>query len=55
MTDIGLNEEVSYYEYTNKKDKSEILSIEKWKDEAEISIGRIISLAKIKVLNEFEY
>lgn len=55
MTDVGLNEEVSYYEYTNKKDKNEILSIEKWKGETEISIGKIISLAKIKVLNEFEY
>ncbi len=29
MTDIGLNEEVSYYEYTNKEDKTKILSIEK--------------------------
>lgn len=55
MTDIGLNEEVSYYEYTNKRDKSEIISIEKWKDETEISIGKITSLAKIKVLNKFEY
>ena len=55
MTDIGLNEEVSYYEYTNKEDKMEILSIEKWKDEIEISIGKIISLSSIKILKEFEY
>ena len=55
MTDIGLNEEVSYYEYTNKEDKMEILSIEKWRDEVEISIGKIISLSSIKILKEFEY
>lgn len=55
MTDIGLNEEVSYYEYTNKEDKMEILSIEKWRDEVEISIGKIISLSSIKILKESEY
>ena len=55
MTDIGLNEEVSYYEYTNKEDKTKILSIEKWRDEVEISIGKIISLSSIKILKEFEY
>ena len=55
MTDIGLNEEVSYYEYTNKEDKMEILSIEKWKDEIEISIGKIISLSNVKILKESEY
>lgn len=54
MTDVGLKEEVHYYEYTNKTNKEKILSIEKWKDETEISMGRIISLAKIKILNEFE-
>lgn len=53
MTDIGLNEEVSYYEYTNKEDKTKILSIEKWRDEVEISIGKIISLSSIKILKEF--
>lgn len=55
MTDIGLNEKVSYYEYTNKEDKTKILSIEKWRDEVEISIGKIISLSSIKILKEFEY
>lgn len=54
MTDVGLNEEVNYYEYKNKADKQKILSIEKWKDEIEVSIGKIISLRNIKVLNEFE-
>lgn len=55
MTDIGLNEEVSYYEYTNKEDKTKILSIEKWRDEVEISIGKIISLSNVKILKESEY
>lgn len=55
MTDIGLNEEVSYYEYTSQENKEEIISIERWKDETEVSIGNIISLAKIKILKEFEY
>ena len=55
MTDIGLNEEVSYYEYTNKEDKTKILSIEKWRDEVEISIGKIISLSNVKILKDSEY
>lgn len=55
MTDIGLNEEVSYYEYTNKEDKTKILSIEKWRDEVEVSIGKVISLSSIKILKESEY
>ena len=54
MTDVGLKEEVSYYEYKNKKDMQKVLSIEKWKDETEISLGKIISLSNIKILNEFE-
>ncbi len=55
MTDVGLNEEVSYYEYKNKEDKTKILSIEKWKDEVEISIGEVISLSSIKILKQSEY
>lgn len=54
MTDVGLNEEVNYYEYKSKTDSQKVLSIEKWKDEIEISIGKIISLTNIKVLKEFE-
>ena len=54
MTDVGLKEEVNYYEYKNKKDNQKILSIEKWKDETEISIGQMISLSSIKILNEYE-
>ena len=52
FTDVALNDEVDYYEYNCKTDKQKILSIEKWKDETEISIGKIISLSKIKVLNK---
>ncbi len=54
LTDIALNDEVDYYEYISKTDKKKILSIEKWKDETEISVGKIISLSKIKVLNKAE-
>ena len=54
LTDVALNDEVDYYEYNCKNDKQKILSIEKWKDETEISIGKIISLSKIKVLKKVE-
>ena len=54
MTDVGLNEEVNYYEYKNKQDKQKILSVEKWKDETEISMGKVISLSNIKILEEYE-
>lgn len=54
MTDVGLNEEVSYYEYKSKVDNQKILSIEKWKDEVEVSLGREINLNNIKILNKFE-
>lgn len=48
MTDVGLNEEVSYYEYINKRDKKIFLSVEKWKDETEVSLGNQISLCDIR-------
>lgn len=54
LTDVALNDEVDYYEYNCKNDKQKILSIEKWKDETEISIGKIISSSKIKALNKTE-
>lgn len=54
MTDVGLKAEVNYYEYKNKTNPQKILSIEKWKDETELSLGKIISLSNIKILNEFE-
>ena len=54
MTDVGIKEEVNYYEYTSKRDSKKILSIEKWKNETEVSMGRIISLSNIKILDEFD-
>lgn len=54
MTDVGLKEEVNYYEYKNKQERQKILSVEKWKDETEISLGKIISLSNIKILDEYE-
>lgn len=54
MTDVGLNEEVSYYEYKSKVDNKKILSVEKWKDEVEVSLGREVNLNNIKILNKFE-
>lgn len=48
-TDIALNEEVQYYEYKCKTDKQKVLSIEKWGDETEISIGKIISFTQISM------
>lgn len=50
MTDVGLNEEVSYYEYISKADSKKILSVEKWKNEIEVSIGRIIDSKKVKII-----
>ena len=54
MTDVGVKEEVNYYEYQNKQERQKILSVEKWKDETEISLGKIISLSNIKILDEYE-
>lgn len=48
MTDVGLNEEVSYYEYINKRNRKIFLSVEKWKDETEVSLGKQISLSDIR-------
>ncbi len=48
MTDIALNEEASYYEYINKSNEKLFLSVEKWKDETEVSFGKRISLSDIK-------
>lgn len=48
MTDIGLNEEAQYYEYVNKNNNKIFLSIEKWKDETEVSLGKEIKLTDIR-------
>jgi len=47
LTDVALNEAVSYYEYQNKRDEKIFLSIEKWKDETEVSLGRCLILSNI--------
>ena len=49
MTDVCLNDEVNYYEYKSKGNLQKVLSIEKWKDKTQISIGKIISFSKIKL------
>ncbi len=49
MTDVCLNDEVNYYEYKSKENLQKVLSIEKWKDKTQISIGKIISFSKIKL------
>jgi len=46
-TDVGLKEEVEYYEYKNKE---KLFTIEKWKDITEISSGQYIDKNKIKIL-----
>ncbi len=48
MTDICLNEEAQYYEYVNKNNDKIFLSIEKWKDETEVSLGKEIKLIDIR-------
>ena len=47
--DVALNDEVQYYEYNCKTDKQKVLSIEKWKDETEVSIGKIISFTQVSL------
>ena len=46
-TDVGLKEEVEYYEYING---NKLFTIEKWNNEKEISSGRYIDKRKIKVV-----
>lgn len=48
ITDVALGDKVEYYEYTNVKDKKEVLSIEKWKHETEISLGHVVESKYIK-------
>ena len=47
VTDVALNDIVTYYEYKNKSDNNKILSIEKWANKTEVSLGRVISLLDI--------
>jgi len=48
MTDVGLKEEASYYEYKNKNKEKWFLSIEKWKHTTEVSLGKEIRLSDIQ-------
>ena len=52
MTDVGLKEEVEYYDYKSQ-DNEKIISIEIWKGEKEFSIGKYIK--KVKILSESKY
>ncbi len=48
ITDVRLYEEVSYYEYQSKRNNKIFLSVEKWYDETEISLGRMLRQSAIK-------
>ena len=48
MTDVGLNEKASYYEYINKNNENLFISIEKWKNQLEVSIGKGLKIKDIK-------
>lgn len=53
-TDVYLKEPVDYYEYISEKDKDKILTIEKWKKDIEISIGKNIYKNSIKIVKRKE-
>ena len=42
-----MNEEVKYYEYLCDTDENEIISIEKWRQNEEISIGHKVDISSI--------
>lgn len=45
--DVGLKEEVQYYEYENER--KDIITIEEWKDMTEISTGIYVEQKEIKI------
>ena len=45
--DLAMNEEVKYYEYLCDTDENEVLSIEKWRQHEEISIGHKVDILNI--------
>lgn len=53
-TDVYLKEPVDYYEYISEKDKDKILTIERWKKDIEISIGKNIYKNSIKIIKRKE-
>lgn len=48
ITDVRMNDEASYYEYQNKRDKKIVLSVEKWYDGTEVSLGRLLKPSEIR-------
>lgn len=53
LTDIAIGDTSEYFEYISKQNSERVLSVEKWKNDTEISIGRIIKKSNIKILNEY--
>lgn len=53
-TDVYLKEPVDYYEYISEMDKNKTLTIEKWKRETEISIGKYVDKNSIKKIKRKE-
>ena len=47
ITDVALNDIVTYYEYKSKSNNNKILSNEKCANKTEVSLGRVISLLDI--------
>ena len=54
MTDVAVGDVDEYFEYESKT-SNKILSIEKWNNQTEISIGVPIKKSEIKLLNEYDY
>src|SRR5574344_1557950 len=45
LTDVALNDISEYLEYKCKSDNKKILSVEKWRNQTEISIGKQIKIS----------
>ncbi|MBQ3409388.1 MAG: DUF4178 domain-containing protein [Clostridia bacterium] len=54
LTDVAVGDVDEYYEYESKENLNRVLSIEKWRNITEISIGKVIKKSDIKILNEFD-
>lgn len=53
MTDVAVGDIDEYYEYESKT-TNHILSIERWRNKTEVSLGKLIKKADIKILNEYD-
>jgi hypothetical protein len=51
ICDIGMHEEIKYYEYICDNNRREIISIERWRAHQEISIGQTLELSDIIQVN----